>query len=47
VQFDDGEEAFVRRDSLQIKGDGLIGLGRVPERDSSQTIRYSCESVSG
>jgi class 3 adenylate cyclase len=47
VQFDDGEEAFVRRDSLQIKGDGLIGLGRVPERDSAQTIRYSCESASG
>ena len=30
VHLTDGEEAFVRRDSLQIKGSGLIGLGRVP-----------------
>jgi adenylate cyclase len=38
-----GEESFVRRDSLQIKGEGMIGLGRVPERDSPLTIRFSCE----
>ena len=25
------EESFVRRDSLQIKGQGMIGLGRLPE----------------
>src|SRR5208337_23750 len=24
----DGEEAFVRRDSMQIRGEGLIGLGK-------------------
>ena len=30
----DGEEAFVRRDSLQIKGEGMIGLGRLPEGES-------------
>ncbi len=28
VQTADGEEAFVRRDSVQIKGQGMIGLGR-------------------
>ncbi len=38
-----GEEQFVRRDSLPISGEGLIGLGRAPERDSSQTIRFVCE----
>jgi len=43
VQTDDGEEAFVRRDSLQIKGSGLIGLGKLPEPDSPQTIRFRCE----
>jgi hypothetical protein len=40
----DGEEAFVRRDTLQLRGSGLIGLGRVPEFDSVQTIRFACEA---
>ncbi|HLN49460.1 MAG TPA: adenylate/guanylate cyclase domain-containing protein, partial [Steroidobacteraceae bacterium] len=39
----DGEEAFVRRDSMQIRGEGLIGLGKVPDSNSSQVIRYVCE----
>jgi len=39
----DGEEAFVRRDSMQIRGEGLIGLGKAPDSNSSQVIRYSCE----
>jgi adenylate cyclase len=43
VQNADGEESFVRRDSLQIKGQGTIGLGRLPEQDSPQTIRFVCE----
>jgi adenylate cyclase len=43
VQTADGEESFVRRDSLQIKGRGTIGLGRLPEQDSPQTIRFVCE----
>ena len=34
VQIVGQEEAFVRRDSMPIKGEGLIGLGRVPDRDS-------------
>jgi adenylate cyclase len=43
VQTNDGEEAFVRRDSLQIKGEGMIGLGKLPDDDSPQTIRFVCE----
>ncbi|MBX5462717.1 MAG: adenylate/guanylate cyclase domain-containing protein [Steroidobacteraceae bacterium] len=43
VQTKDGEESFVRRDSLQIKGEGMIGLGRLPEGGSPQTIRFICE----
>ncbi|HUG71836.1 MAG TPA: FHA domain-containing protein, partial [Steroidobacteraceae bacterium] len=38
-----GEEAFVRRDSMTLKGTGMIGLGKVPEAESPQTIRYICE----
>jgi hypothetical protein len=45
VQSADGEESFVRRDSLQIKGQGMIGLGRLPEQGSPQTIRFTCEEV--
>ena len=43
VQSEGGEESFVRRDSMQIKGEGLIGLGKVPETGSPQTIRFVCE----
>jgi len=39
----DGEEAFVRRDSMQIRGEGLIGLGKAPDSNSSQVIRFTCE----
>jgi adenylate cyclase len=39
----DGEEAFVRRDSMQIRGEGLIGLGKAPDSNSSQVVRYICE----
>jgi adenylate cyclase len=39
----EGEEAFVRRDSMHLKGQGLIGFGRVPEEGSSLTIQYVCE----
>jgi hypothetical protein len=38
-----GEEAFVRRDSVQLKGEGLIGLGKVPEFEAPYTVRYVCE----
>jgi len=43
VQISGEEEAFVRRDSMPIKGEGLIGLGRIPDRDSPLTIRFVCE----
>jgi hypothetical protein len=39
----EGEEAFVRRDSMLLKGEGLIGFGRVPETGSALTLRYVCE----
>ncbi|HEY4747701.1 MAG TPA: adenylate/guanylate cyclase domain-containing protein, partial [Steroidobacteraceae bacterium] len=45
VQSADGEESFVRRDSLQIKGHGMIGLGRLPEQGAATTIDYTCEEV--
>ena len=40
-----GEESFVRRDSMQLKGAGMIGLGKVPEADSPQTIHFVCEDL--
>ena len=43
VTTKEGEEAFVRRDSMQLKGEGMIGFGRVPESGSSLTLRYACE----
>jgi class 3 adenylate cyclase len=38
-----GEELYVRRDSVQIKGRGMIGLGRLAEANASHTIEYACE----
>ncbi len=43
VLQNNGEEQFVRRDSLQITGKGSIGLGRVPQADSPQAIHFSYE----
>lgn len=39
----EGEESFVRRDSMLLKGEGLIGFGRVPESGSALTLKYVCE----
>ncbi|HEX2492190.1 MAG TPA: adenylate/guanylate cyclase domain-containing protein [Steroidobacter sp.] len=39
----EGEEAFVRRDSMQLKGEGLIGFGRVPDAASPLVVKYACE----
>ncbi|WP_020682761.1 adenylate/guanylate cyclase domain-containing protein [Marinobacterium rhizophilum] len=36
----DGEESFVRRDILSLHGGGFIGLGKAPESDSPEAIRY-------
>lgn len=40
---DDGEESFLRRDSMQLKGSGRIGLGNAPEPGSPLAIRYHLE----
>jgi adenylate cyclase len=45
VETADGDELFIRRDSLQLKGRGMIGLGRLPERDSPHTISFICEEI--
>jgi class 3 adenylate cyclase len=38
-----GEETFVRRDSSELTGAGIIGLGRVAKQDTPLAIHYSCE----
>jgi pSer/pThr/pTyr-binding forkhead associated (FHA) protein len=43
VTAQDGQEAFVRRDSVALQGQGLIGLGHLPEAGSPDAIRYSVE----
>ena len=43
VQGENGDDAFVRRDAIPLKGAGVIGLGRVPEPQSYHTIEFSCE----
>lgn len=42
VQRDDGEEVYVRRDSAQLTGSGLIGLGRVAARGTPLAVEYEC-----
>ena len=43
VTTKEGEESFVRRDSMLLKGEGMIGFGRVPESGASLTVRFACE----
>jgi hypothetical protein len=45
VQTGDGEELFVRQDILQLKGEGMIGLGCLPEQGSQHTILFTCEEI--
>ncbi len=45
VQGQNGDDAFVRRDAIPLKGRGVIGLGRVPEPQSYHTVEFSCEEV--
>jgi hypothetical protein len=45
VQTGDGEELFVRQDILQLKGEGMIGLGCLPEQSSQHTIHFTCEEI--
>jgi len=39
----EGEESFVRRDSMPLRGEGMIGFGRAPEGNSPLTLRFQCE----
>jgi adenylate cyclase len=45
VQTGDGQELFVRQDILQLKGEGMIGLGCLPEQGSQHTIHFTCEAI--
>ena len=38
-----GEQTFVRRDSAQLTGEGLLGLGSIAEKESLSTIHYRCD----
>lgn len=38
----DGEEVFIRRDSTELKGEGIIGLGRVAKAGTSLAVHYAC-----
>lgn len=38
-----GEETFVRRDSTELNGKGIIGLGRVATADTPLAIHFVCE----
>jgi hypothetical protein len=39
----DGKESFVRRDSVALYGEGCIGLGKLPDPNAADVIRYSLE----
>ena len=43
VMTSEGEEQFVRRDSMNLKGDGMFGLGGAAEINSQNVIKYSRE----
>jgi len=38
-----GEETFVRRDSTELNGEGIIGLGRVAKPGTPLAIHFICE----
>ena len=39
----DGKESFVRRDSVALHGEGCIGLGKLPDPNAADAIRFSLE----
>ncbi len=43
VQTDAGEEIFVRRDSTQLTGEGVIGLGRAAQPGTALAVHYVVE----
>ncbi len=40
----DGHESFVRRDSMQLQGEGIIGLGKVAKPGTPLAVHYLLES---
>jgi len=44
VLADDGEEIFVRRDSYELRGHGMISLGKRPQPDSKLVVRFRIEN---
>ena len=38
-----GEETFIRRDSTELSGEGIIGLGRVAKPGTPLAVHYHCE----
>jgi hypothetical protein len=42
VRSADGKDSFIRGGSLQLKGQGMIGVGRKPGKDPAHTIHFSC-----
>ena len=45
VHTNQGDEHFVRRDSMQLLGEGIIGLGKGVEPGSRQAIHFVCEEL--
>jgi class 3 adenylate cyclase len=43
LQNSRGEETFVRRDTTELAGSGVIGLGRVAKPGTPLAIHYTCE----
>jgi hypothetical protein len=43
IHRDDGEEVYVRRDSAELTGSGIIGMGRVAARGTPLAIEYTFE----
>ena len=38
-----GDESFIRRDSTELTGEGIIGLGRVAKPGTPLTIYFICD----
>ncbi len=43
VRTDGGDEVFVRRDSIQLTGEGVIGLGRAAQPGTALAVHYVIE----
>jgi pSer/pThr/pTyr-binding forkhead associated (FHA) protein len=43
IENSQGEETFIRRDSTELFGEGIIGLGRVAKPGTPLAIHFICE----